>query len=100
MFSGQSGQQMSEALKIKPTFVLSGQPGQQVSKALKIKPAIMLSGQYGQQISDTYRGGSECAFTPINFEPLSKNYIMLFSHCETLVQYGWNQNVTTTHNAS
>ena len=42
--------------------------------------AIMLSGQYGQQISETYRGGSECAFTPINYQPLSKNYIILFSH--------------------
>ena len=30
--------------------------------------------------SKTYRGGRECAFNPIDFEPLSKNYIMLFSH--------------------
>ena len=57
---------------MKPGFVLSGQSGQQVSKALKIKPATMLSGQYGQQISETYRGGSECAFTPLTLSPCPK----------------------------
>ena len=35
MFSGQSGQQMSEALKIKPAFMLSGQCGQQNSGAFQ-----------------------------------------------------------------
>ena len=29
---------------------------------------------------ETCRGVSECAFSPIDFGPLSKNYIMLFSH--------------------
>ena len=29
---------------------------------------------------ETYKGGRECACSPIDFEPLSKNYIMLFSH--------------------
>ena len=33
----------------------------------------------------TYRGGRECAFSPIDFEPLSKNYIMLFSHYQAWV---------------
>ena len=55
MFSGQSGQQMSEALKIKATFVLSGHSGQQMSEALKIKPAFMLSGQCGRQISAAFQ---------------------------------------------
>merc|ERR1712055_425169 len=27
-------------------------------------------------------GGEEWAISPIDFEPLSKNYIMLFSHCK------------------
>jgi len=29
---------------------------------------------------ETYRGGRECALSPFVFEPLSKSYIMLFSH--------------------
>ena len=41
---------------MKPGFVLSGQSGQEVSKALKIKPAIMLSGQYGQKTQTHIEG--------------------------------------------
>ena len=69
MLSGQSGQQISDALKIKTWFcaqwslwarnikgisiksayMFSGQSGQQMSEALKIKPSFILSGQCGQQ---------------------------------------------------
>ena len=77
MFSGQSGQQMSETLKIKTWLcaqwslwtrnlkgisiksacVFSGQSRQEMSEAeaLKIKPAFMLSGQGGQQISEAFQ---------------------------------------------
>ena len=38
---------------------------------------------------ETYRGGRESACSPIDFEPLSKNYIMLFSHCNCLQVSDW-----------
>ena len=43
MFSGQSGQQISEALKIKLAIILSGQCGQQISKDISINQAFVLS---------------------------------------------------------
>ena len=43
MLSGQSEQQMSDAIEIKPAFMLSGQCGQQISKGISIKPAFVLS---------------------------------------------------------
>ena len=75
MFSGQSGQKMSEALEIKTWFcaqwslwartlkgitiksayMFGGQSGQEISEALKIKPAFMLSGQCGRRISAVFQ---------------------------------------------
>ena len=55
--------------------VVFGQ-GLKVSRATSTLPTYYMS-------LETYRGGRECACSPIDFEPLSKNYIMLFSHSPT-----------------
>ena len=41
---------------------------------------------------ETYRGGREGACSPIDFEPMSKNYIMLFSHCVITKVMGDDEN--------
>ena len=41
---------------------------------------------------ETYGGGRECAFSPFDFVPLSKNYIMLFSHCVITKVMGDDEN--------